>query len=155
MTKKLWAPWRIKYLRENSKTCLFCRAGRSKEDKKNYVILRNKRCFSMLNLFPYNNGHTLISPYRHIKDFSLLNEAELLDLFELLKKTRSVLDKILKPESYNLGLNLGKSAGRGIEHLHIHLVPRWHGDTNFMPVIFDTKIISQSLDDLYAHLKKC
>ncbi|MEW6170705.1 MAG: HIT domain-containing protein [Candidatus Omnitrophota bacterium] len=154
MTERIWAPWRIRYLTQKNKTCLFCKASKSKnKDRKNFVILRSKYSFSMLNLFPYNNGHVMVSPYRHIKDTNLLTNEEIVDLFGLIKKSKKLLDKVLKPHSYNLGINLGKSAGAGIEHLHVHLVPRWDGDTNFMPVVFDTKIISQSLDELYKKLK--
>lgn len=109
----------------------------------------------MLNIFPYNNGHALISPLRHVKDFSRLKEIETLDLFKTLNYTKKILDGVLRPDGYNIGINILRPAGAGIAgHLHIHLVPRWRGDTNFMPILSDTKVISQSLDDLYKQLIK-
>jgi ATP adenylyltransferase len=150
---KLWAPWRIKYIKaKRLKKCIFCK--NLKSNGKVYIILKSQYSFSMLNIFPYNNGHTLVSPIRHIKDFSQLKEAEILDLFKTLDKTKILLDKVLKPDGYNIGLNLSESAGAGeTRHLHIHMVPRWKGDTNFMPVLSNTKVISQSLDELYKRLK--
>jgi ATP adenylyltransferase len=109
----------------------------------------------MLNAFPYNNGHLLVSPLRHKGEISQLRDAEILDLFKTLNHAKGLLDKVLKPDGYNIGINISESAGAGvISHLHIHIVPRWKGDTNFMPVLYDTKIISQSLDELYKQLKK-
>lgn len=108
----------------------------------------------MLNIFPYNNGHIMISPLRHIKEFSQLKEAEMIDLFKALNRAKSLLDKVLKPHGYNIGINISKVAGAGIPgHLHIHIVPRWRGDTNFMPVIYNTRVISQSLRELQKKLK--
>ncbi len=152
---KLWAPWRIKYIKaKKQKECVFCKHSK-KSIPGNYVLFRTKYSICMLNIFPYNNGHLLVSPLRHIKDFSGLREAEALDLFKSLNKARKMLDKVLKPEGYNIGVNISSIAGAGITgHLHIHIVPRWKGDTNFMPVLYDTKIISQSLDELYKQLKK-
>lgn len=157
---KLWAPWRIKYIKSSlekkslkgRKGCIFCQAARLRQ--KNYVILKTKYSLSMLNTFPYNNGHAMLSPLRHIQRLSQLKEAEVIDLFKTLDKTRGLLDKILKPHGYNIGINISGAAGAGIPgHLHIHIVPRWIGDTNFMPVLSDTKVISQSLDELYKQLK--
>lgn len=157
---KLWAPWRITYIKNSAKEkrCLFCRVKKTKQkkaDQKNLVVLRSAHCFVIINLFPYNNGHLMISPYRHIKDTGYLNDAEALDILKTLNFTKTVLDKILKPHGYNIGINTGKAAGAGIDkHLHIHIVPRWNGDNNFMPAIFKTKVISQSLSELYRLLKK-
>jgi ATP adenylyltransferase len=110
----------------------------------------------MLNIFPYNNGHAMVAPLKHVKDLSTLNETELLDLLSTLQKTKDMLEKTLKPHGYNIGINLSRQAGAGIPgHLHIHIVPRWKGDSNFMPVIFNTKVISQSLGELLKQLKKC
>lgn len=152
---RLWAPWRIKYIRTSnkSKKCIFCLAKKTKT--KNYIIFETKYSFSMLNIFPYNNGHTMISPLRHIGKISELKDGEVLDLFKILNHTKNILDKVLKPDGYNIGINVSGSAGAGIpEHLHIHLLPRWKGDTNFLPTLYNTKVISQSLDDLYKQLKK-
>jgi ATP adenylyltransferase len=109
----------------------------------------------MLNIFPYNNGHIMISPIRHVREITQLTELEGLDLFQSLSKVKRLLDKVFKPEGYNIGINIAKSAGAGIAaHLHIHIVPRWQGDTNFMPLFYGTKIISQSLDESYKQLRK-
>jgi ATP adenylyltransferase len=108
----------------------------------------------MLNIFPYNNGHVMISPLRHIQKISQLKETEIIDLFKTVDKTIWLLDKILKPHGYNIGINLSEAAGAGIPtHLHLHIVPRWRGDTNFMPIVSNTKVISQSLCELYKQLK--
>lgn len=108
----------------------------------------------MLNIYPYNNGHTLVSPLRHIRNMSSLKKEEIWDIFNTIDETMQCLDKILKPQGYNIGMNISDYAGAGITgHLHIHIVPRWKGDTNFMPVIYNTKVVSQSLDELYRGLK--
>jgi len=150
---KIWAPWRIKYVAGKKKRgCVFCQA--TKRKKKREVIFKTRHSFVILNIFPYNNGHLMVAPLKHTSDICRLKEDEALDLFRSLKKAKSLLDKVLEPDGYNIGLNLGRPAGAGIAgHLHIHIVPRWKGDTNFMPVIFNTKIISQSLSDLAGELK--
>lgn len=151
--KKLWAPWRIGYVQKLHKGCIFCQAAKSKLDKKNFVIHRSKFCFSVLNIFPYSNGHIMVAPYRHKGNLDDLSDEEMLDLIKMLKLTQKQLDKTLRPHAYNIGINIGKYAGAGFaDHLHIHIVPRWKGDVNFMPVIFDTKVISQSLTELHKKL---
>lgn len=152
--KNLWAPWRIKYLTAKvSAKCIFCQNLKSKG--KNYIIFKTRHSVCRMNIFPYNNGHLMVSPLRHVKDFSGLNDAEILDLIHALEKAKEILTKTIKPHGYNIGVNISKAAGAGIAgHLHIHIVPRWRGDTNFMPILFNTKIISQSLDELYKLLKK-
>jgi ATP adenylyltransferase len=150
---RIWAPWRIKYLLGKAKKkCIFCDSSRKKS--KSHVIFKTKYSMSMLNIFPYNNGHIMISPLRHIKELSQLKEVELIDLFKTLNKAKLLLDRVLKPHGYNIGINISKAAGAGIPgHLHIHIVPRWRGDTNFMPVIYGARVISQSLDELRKRLK--
>ena len=150
---RLWAPWRIKYIKiKKSKKCVFCEGIKYK--RKNYIILKTSHSIAMLNIFPYNNGHVMVAPIRHINRLSQLKEKETLDLFRTLNKVQILLDRVLKPQGYNIGINISKSAGAGITgHLHIHIVCRWQGDTNFMITIYDTKIISQSLDELYKQLK--
>ncbi|MFH1888901.1 MAG: HIT domain-containing protein [Candidatus Omnitrophota bacterium] len=152
--KRLWAPWRIKYIKsKKQKGCIFCKSLRAKGG--DYVVLKNKYSFALLNIFPYNNGHVLVSPVRHIRDLSQLKDTEVMDLFGTLKKTKRLLDKVLKPDGYNIGINTSKSAGAGeTGHMHIHIVPRWKGDTNFITTLSETKIISQSLDELYKQLRK-
>jgi len=158
MTDRLWAPWRVKYVTtivKKDDSDLFVRIGRSRQDKKNYVFKRSRHSYSVLNIYPYNNGHTLIVPGRKVKDLAELKREERDDLFDLLNETKGLLDKVLHPEGYNIGINLSRVAGAGIPgHLHIHLVPRWKGDVNFMPVVGGTKVISQSLDALYERLVK-
>lgn len=152
---KIWAPWRIKYIQKpKNKNCIFCLYSKNiKSDEKQFVIFRGKHSFSLLNIYPYNNGHFMVCPVRHVKDLEALKQEEALDLFEVLKKTKKIINKILRPKGYNIGINLGTVSGAGIDkHLHIHVVPRWQGDTNFMPIISNTKIISQSLIDLYNKL---
>lgn len=155
--RKLWAPWRIRYIHskpKQKKTCIFCEAQKSKN--KNYVFISNKLSFAMLNIYPYNNGHIMVAPLKHTGKLSSLNENDFFSLFKTLNEAVKRLDKVLKPHGYNIGINLSKYAGAGITgHLHIHVVPRWKGDTNFMPVIYDTKVISQSLGELYGRLRKC
>ena len=154
---RLWAPWRIQYINTAKKIrgCLFCRAAKGKNDKKNHIIFRSRHVFCMLNKFPYNNGHLMISPYRHIKDLVRLTNDEISDFFSVINKSQALLNGLLKPDGFNLGMNLGSVAGAGVaNHLHLHIVPRWKEDTNFMPAVFDTKIISQSLDELYEKLSQ-
>jgi ATP adenylyltransferase len=151
---KLWAPWRIKYVssKVKAKGCIFCRAAKSPLN--DYVVFKTKKSICLLNIYPYNNGHLLISPLRHVADIDLLDEGEVLDMFNCLKRAKRLLQKVLKPQGYNLGFNLNRLAGAGITgHLHLHIVPRWAGDCNFMPVIANTKIISQSLEELSKLLK--
>lgn len=155
---KLWAPWRVKYVTKligKTKGCVFCRMIKEKKDKKNLIFVRGKLSFAVLNLFPYNNGHILVLPYRHVGALEKLSEAETTDLFRTLNHVKKLLDRSLKPAGYNVGMNLGRAAGAGFPgHLHVHLVPRWKGDVNFMPVLAQTKVISQSLQTLHAVLSK-
>ena len=146
--KELWAPWRSKYIySRKKKKCIFC-------DPKDYVLEKTKYSFSMLNIYPYNNGHVMVAPFRHVKSLEYLRVEELKDLMDLVLKTKKVLDKKIKPQGYNIGLNIGKAAGAGYAgHIHIHIVPRWAGDTNFMPVASGTKVISESLDVMYKIYK--
>jgi len=150
---KLWAPWRTEYIKsKKQKKCIFCQALTRR--RRNYVIFKTKHAIAILNIFPYNNGHIMLAPIRHIRDFMGLREVEALDLFKALNRATDLLEKVLKPDGYNIGINISKSAGAGITgHMHIHILPRWMGDTNFMPTLYNTKIISQSLDELYRLLK--
>ncbi len=144
----LWAPWRAPYIQHiaQPKGCVFCRAIRSSKDAENLVVKRSRHSFAILNLYPYNNGHLLIVPKRHVPEFSRLTDREILDLMALQNSMLKRIKQKLKPDGFNVGANLGRVAGAGIPgHLHLHIVPRWRGDTNFMPVIGKTKVISQSL----------
>ena len=150
---RLWAPWRINYIKaKKTGKCIFCKGA--KGEGKDYVIFKSRHSFAMLNTFPYNNGHIMVSPIRHVRDISRLNTEEALDLFCSLNSAKKLLEKVMKPDGYNIGMNISKSAGAGIAgHLHIHIVPRWKGDINFMPILSDTRVICQSLDELYKLLK--
>ena len=153
---KLWAPWRVTYVTKilkKQRGCIFCRMIKEKKDAANFILLRTKLCYAVLNLYPYNNGHVLLLPNRHVDDLTRLTQEERSDLFDLLEKVKGALDRVVKAQGYNVGINLGKVAGAGFPgHLHVHLVPRWAGDVNFMPVTADTKVISQSLKALYTRL---
>jgi len=150
---RLWAPWRISYIKNHKKQkeCIFCQAARVTQPS--YVVLKTRLSIALLNIYPYNNGHILVSPMRHVAKLGQLKDAQITDLFKTVHKSTQLLDKVLKPHGYNIGINISRSAGAGVTgHLHIHIVPRWIGDTNFMTTVNETKIISQSLDDLYGQL---
>ncbi|MEW6074671.1 MAG: HIT domain-containing protein [Candidatus Omnitrophota bacterium] len=151
---RLWAPWRINYVRANNKTrgCIFCNTRRQRLKKQ--VIVQTRYSLAMLNRYPYNNGHLMACPKRHVKNLAQLTPKEVLDLFGLVVTAQELLVKVLKPHGFNIGINTSTVAGAGIPgHLHIHIVPRWNGDTNFMPVVYQTKVISQSLNQLYTLLR--
>ncbi|MEL9999233.1 MAG: HIT domain-containing protein [Thermoplasmata archaeon] len=150
----LYAPWRIRYIEspKNEEGCIFCKAHI--EPDKRYVLHQDDFSMAIINIFPYNPGHIMIAPIRHVADISELNDAEILSIINMLKKSIDVLKKTMNPEGFNIGINIGIVAGAGIkDHLHIHVVPRWCGDTNFMPVTSDTKVLGQALDELYIKLK--
>ena len=153
---KLWAPWRKKFLTHpKPKNCIFCSKPKSRQDRKNLILERGEKVFTILNLYPYNNGHLMIAPYRHVASPDELEKAEWDELFFYLRRCQAALRDKLKPEGYNMGMNVGKSAGAGFDgHIHFHIVPRWVGDTNFMPVVAGEKVISESLDALHSHLMK-
>jgi ATP adenylyltransferase len=150
----LWSPWRIGYVAKLKKSgCVFCRMVKENSDKENHIFLRSKHCFGVLNSFPYNNGHLMVIPYRHVAQWHQITDAEILDINNTLKKSLQLCGEILKPHGFNLGVNIGEFGGAGIAgHLHLHIVPRWKGDSNFMPAIADTKVIPQSLNELWKKL---
>ncbi|MBI4597335.1 MAG: HIT domain-containing protein [Candidatus Omnitrophica bacterium] len=153
--RRLWAPWRDAFIRgKKPRGCVFCRAKRSRAaDRRNLVIARGPHAFAILNLYPYNNGHLMIAPYRHIGRIDALTAEEWLDIRRLLQALSRKLRQRLHPHGMNVGVNLGRAAGAGVlGHLHVHLVPRWIGDENFMPVLGRTKVLSQSLRQLHALL---
>ncbi len=152
----LWAPWRIKYILQEPKAgCILCQKLEEKADEVNFVLYRGKNNFIILNLFPYNPGHLMVAPYRHIATLEELTDEEMVEHFDLVRKSIKLLTEVLKPNGFNIGLNLGKTAGAGIEdHLHTHIVPRWQGDTNFMPVVSNTKVIPEALTETYHKLKR-
>ena len=154
----LHAPWRIEYIlgpkSSPGDTSVFTAIGRSNEDEANYVIARARHCYAVLNTHPYNGGHVLIVPYKQVPDFDDLTDEENLDLIKLMQSVKRSLIETMKPDGFNIGVNLGKSAGAGIrEHLHIHVVPRWNGDTNFMPVTSQTTVLPEALKETAAKLR--
>jgi ATP adenylyltransferase len=155
---QLWAPWRLAYV-ANTKPpagdeCFLCRGLAEDNDRENLIVRRNPRSAVVLNRFPYNNGHLLVAPNAHKGRLDELDADEVLEMQQALTRLVGVLDRVMKPDGYNIGLNLGRVAGAGLPgHLHWHVVPRWNGDTNFMPVLADVKVIAQSLDSLYDLLK--
>ena len=157
MNKRLWAPWRRKYIfHSKPRGCIFCARPKSKQDAKNFLLERGKKNFSMLNLYPYNNGHVLIAPYRHVGNPAFLTDAESAELFRMVQDALRRLEKILKPQGYNVGLNIGHAGGAGYDkHIHFHVVPRWTGDTNFMPVLTGDKVISESLGAMRERFLAC
>jgi ATP adenylyltransferase len=154
----LWAPWRLSYVAaarplEGEDPCFICRGLAEQNDRANLIAFRGERSVVVLNRFPYNNGHLLIAPNAHKATLDELDAAEILETMDTLRRMMRRLDALMHPDGYNVGLNLGRVAGAGLPgHVHWHIVPRWNGDTNFMPVLADTKVIVQSLDALYDRL---
>lgn len=159
--QQLWSPWRSQYIHsfkdENSgsHTCFLCHAAETENTDSALVVVRRPLTMVVMNLYPYNSGHVLISPRRHVGNLSLLTAEEHTELFSLLATTTSVLEKVLSPHGINIGANLGSAAGAGVpDHLHFHAVPRWQGDTNFMATLGDTKVISEALEATFFALKE-
>ena len=155
--ENLWAPWRMRYIEnaDEEEGCIFCLKPKENADKDNLILYRGEHGFIIMNKYPYNNGHLLIVPYRHTSDFSGLTGEEVLCLHKLLKMSYDALTRAVNPHGFNIGLNLGRTAGAGIDqHLHYHIVPRWDGDTNFMPVVGQVKVISQGMEETYERLVK-
>ncbi|MFC1739456.1 HIT domain-containing protein [Planctomycetota bacterium] len=156
--KNLWAPWRINYVQScnDGSECFICHDLRNtEEDDENLVLWRTDKSIVVLNRYPYNNGHLLIAPARHIATLEQAGDDELLEMIKLVSDAQKALSLAISPHGFNVGMNFGRCAGAGLPgHLHIHLVPRWDGDTNFMNVCSDTNVISQSLTELLEILKK-
>jgi ATP adenylyltransferase len=155
--QRLWAPWRLKYVhgeREES-GCIFCLAADTDDDEARHVVQRGERSFVMLNAFPYNSGHLLVCPHRHVASIENLDADELLDLMTLTQRSLRALREAYRPDGFNLGVNEGEVAGAGFAgHVHVHVVPRWAADSNFMAVTGDTRVLPQSLEDSYAALRE-
>ena len=149
--QRLWAPWRLDYIKgPKADECIFCTKPDDGDDRATYIVHRGEHCFAILNAFPYNNGHLMISPYRHVPSIEELEPDALLELMTLAQSGIGALRTAYGPEGFNLGINQGKVAGAGVEHhVHLHIVPRWGADTNFMPVIANTRVLPQSLDDSF------
>lgn len=158
MMSRIWAPWRASYLQsavaERDRGCFLCAGLESDQDRENLVVLRRPHSFVVLNRYPYNNGHLLVAPRSHHGSLGELEGPELTEPVETIRAVIKALDRLLRPQGYNVGLNQGRSAGAGLPgHLHWHVVPRWDGDTNFMPVLGNAKVIVESLHEFYDRLR--
>jgi ATP adenylyltransferase len=152
----LWAPWRIEYiLSKKAPGCIFCDKPRENKDEENLILFRGNHHFIIMNAFPYNNGHMMVVPYRHTATLSGWSAEEQKEFMVLTDMAVDILKRAMRPDGFNLGINMGQVAGAGVaDHIHLHVVPRWNGDTNFMPVLSDTRVISEHLKATYANLKK-
>jgi ATP adenylyltransferase len=150
----LWAPWRLAYIKgDKPAECIFCAAARSDDDTAHHVVHRGERTLVMLNAYPYAPGHVMVVPHRHVPTIEALDDPELLELMTLTRRALAALRAAMSPDGFNVGVNIGKVAGAGFDdHVHQHVVPRWEGDNNFMPVIADMRVVSQSLEDARAAL---
>lgn len=152
--KRFWAPWRMEYIsKDKTDGCIFCVSFEKENDRERLILYRTDFSIIMLNRYPYTNGHLMIAPFRHTADMNELSCDEMLDLFTALRLCRDVLQETASPQGFNIGINLGKAAGAGVdEHMHIHIVPRWNGDTNFMTVISDIRVMPENLRSTYEKL---
>ncbi len=153
----IYAPWRYSYIKstveKEAVECIFCEAPRRGDDEA-LILLRGRHSYVIMNLYPYNTGHVMIVPYRHVADYTSLTDEEALEMHHLIQISLKAIREVMKPHGFNIGINLGRTAGAGIDkHIHIHIVPRWNGDTNFMPVIAGVKVISQDVKETYRMLK--
>jgi ATP adenylyltransferase len=154
----IWAPWRLAYVKDASKDieeeCIFCAKPAADDDEANLIVHRGASCFVILNLFPYTNGHLMVAPYEHISRIQDLPADTVTEMMSLAQRSMTRLEEVYEPHGYNVGFNQGRVAGAGVEHhIHLHVVPRWGGDTNFMPVIADTKVMPQTLEQSFEALK--
>jgi ATP adenylyltransferase len=153
----LHAPWRIEYIlapKPQAEQSVFTRLAQSSADEEHHILARDRSCFALLNTYPYNGGHLMIVPYKETANLDELNDQELLDLMRLTRRCINALKRTMRPDGFNVGVNLGRVAGAGvIEHLHIHVVPRWNGDTNFMPVLAGTSVVPEALKEVAARLR--
>ncbi len=154
---RIWAPWRLAYVKNASKdaedSCIFCAKPEEADDKANLIVHRGQRCFVILNLYPYTNGHLMIAPFEHIGAIQELPPETTAEMMALAQRAIAVLEAEYQPHGFNAGFNQGRVAGAGVEHhIHMHVVPRWGGDTNFMPVLADTRVMPQTLDQTYEAL---
>ncbi|MFH1358198.1 MAG: HIT domain-containing protein [bacterium] len=164
--KQMWAPWRLEYILSLSKDklsqdltkkkpCVFCDRAHGKPGIKNLVLFKGKKSYIILNRYPYTNGHLMVIPYRHISDYTQLTQEEHKEMGVLKSKAVAALKKVYNPEGFNIGMNLGQAGGAGIkDHLHYHIVPRWLGDSNYMSVVSETRVIMDSLENTYRKIKK-
>jgi len=154
--ENLWAPWREKFiLCQKEPGCFLCRTAKENQDRKNLILYRGRSCFVILNRYPYNTGHLMVAPYRHLGRLEKLKDEELTEMLKISQLCVKVLKSAMKPQGINLGMNLGKVSGAGVaDHIHFHIVPRWQGDTNFMPILAGTKVVSVGLSNTYLRLRR-
>ena len=158
-TQRIWAPWRLTYVKDASKDkeseCIFCAALEAGDDDANLIVHRGERCFVILNKFPYTNGHLMVAPYEHVATIQDLDAETTGELMSLAQRGMNALETGYSPHGYNVGFNQGRVAGAGVEHhIHLHVVPRWGGDTNFMPVLGDTRVMNQTLEDSFKTVRE-
>ncbi len=153
--KQIWAPWRIEYIQmQKPEGCILCDKPKQKDDVANYILYRGDKNFVMMNSYPYNPGHLMVAPYRHVGHLEELTDEERHEHFDMVSQGVKLLKEIFSPAGFNIGMNLGRVAGAGIDdHVHTHIVPRWQGDTNFMPVIADVRVMPEALAETYNKLK--
>jgi ATP adenylyltransferase len=156
----MWSPWRMAYIAAEKEhgfegpACVFCDLPARDDDERTYMLYRGARAFVIMNLYPYNNGHLMVVPYAHVDSVRLLDEATLTEIMTLIQRAQAVVEERMRPQGFNIGVNQGRAAGAGIaDHVHMHLVPRWVGDTNFMPALGDVRVMPQHLDETYALLR--
>jgi ATP adenylyltransferase len=157
-SERIWAPWRLQYVKDASKDsaeeCIFCAKPRGDDDEANLIVHRGERCFVILNLYPYTNGHLMVAPYEHTGSLPELDQETVGEMMALAQRAMRLLEDSYGPHGYNVGFNQGRVAGAGVEHhIHMHVVPRWGGDTNFMPVLADVRVMPQTLDQTYKTLR--
>jgi ATP adenylyltransferase len=154
--QRIWAPWRLPYVKDAAKDseCIFCGKPAEENDEETFIVHRGERCFVILNTFPYTNGHLMVAPFEHVAKLQDLDSDTVAELMALSTRAMAIIDDVYHPEGYNVGFNQGRIAGAGYDsHIHVHVVPRWAGDTNYMPVLADTRVMPQSLEDSYEALK--
>jgi len=158
--KRMFSPWRSAYIAsfkgaKKVKGCLFCRIAKERKDAQNYILWRGEHCYLVMNLYPYNSGHLMIVPYKHTSDIGSLSDGANVEIMRIAAGAMKALKKVSEPQGFNFGANLGRAAGAGIDkHVHFHIVPRWSGDTNFMPVLADVKLISEDTKKAWKQLRK-
>ncbi len=153
--EQIWAPWRIKYIQmEKPEGCILCEKPGQNNDVQNYILYRGSKNFIMMNSYPYNPGHLMVAPYRHVASLDELTDDERNEHFEIVSRSIRLLRQVFSPGGFNIGINMGKVAGAGIdEHVHTHIVPRWQGDTNFMPVVSSVRVVPEALAETYQKLR--
>ena len=157
-SQRIWAPWRLEYVKDASKDsadeCIFCAKPADDDDAGNLIIHRGERCFVILNLFPYTNGHLMVAPFEHVGRLQEIDPEVTAEMMALAQRAMSRMEEVYDPEGFNVGINQGRVAGAGVEgHIHLHVVPRWAGDNNYMPVLADTRVMPQSLEESYDALR--